>query len=142
MSPAEMAAIHAAAFVVPRPWDAEEIAGLLGSPLCFALSRPDAFLIGRVVAGEAEVLTVAVGPNTRRQGSGRALLAGFLAEAQARLAKRAFLEVAADNHAAICLYQAAGFCEIARRKRYYATAASAVDALIFSKDLHEVDGQV
>ena len=70
MTAAEMADVHAAAFTTPRPWSEAEIADLLASPLCFALTEPGGFLLGRVVAGEAELLTIAVAPDARRRGLG------------------------------------------------------------------------
>ena len=56
MTPAEMAALHARSFTTPRPWSEAEITELLASPLVFALTRPGAFLLGRVVAGAALLL--------------------------------------------------------------------------------------
>ena len=103
MTPAEMAALHAHSFTTPRPWSEAEISDLLASPLVFALTRPGAFLLGRVVAGEAEVLTLAVAPEARRRGLGRKLLARFIYQARLRAAETAFLEVAAGNAAARAL---------------------------------------
>ena len=130
-----MAALHAASFVLPRPWSAAEISEVLANAFSFVLTAPGGFLIGRVVAGEAEVLTVAVDPMARRQGTGRALMAGFLAEAQTRGAERAFLEVAADNVAALGLYEAAGFQATGRRKGYYRGHGRVVDAVVMGRDL-------
>ena len=135
MTPAALAAIHAAAFTTPRPWAAAEFAGFLGDPLCFLVSETGGFALGRVVAGEAELLTIAVLPELRRQGLGRRLLKTFLAEARARGGDAAFLEVAATNGAAIALYQSLGFAEVGRRPGYYAGAGQAVDALCFSVKL-------
>lgn len=131
-----MAAIHAASFTHPRPWSETEIAGFLASPLCFLLTEPGGFLIGRAVAGEAELLTIAVAPNARRKGAGARLVAGFLEQATARGADTAFLEVAADNAAAQTLYSRMGFAETGRRRRYYATATGAgVDAILMARPL-------
>lgn len=100
---------------------------------------PTGFLLGRIVADEAEVLTLAVDPASRRRGIGARLVAAFLAEAAARGAGRAFLEVAADNAAARALYAAAGFAEVARRRGYYRDpAGGAVDALVLARDLPTV----
>ena len=129
-----MARLHGLSFVVPRPWSEAEIAGLLASPLCFVLTGDQGFLMGRAVAGEAEVLTLAVAPAARRQGGGAALVAGFLAEAKARGAAVAFLEVAADNLGARGLYAAAGFGETGLRRGYYhGTDGRAVDAIVMSR---------
>lgn len=114
-----MAALHHQAFTLPRPWSSAEFAALLDSPLVFALTAPGGFLLGRVVAGEAELLTVAVAPEDRGQGRGAELVAGFLAEARLRQAESAFLEVAADNAVAQRLYARQGFQPAGRRRGYY-----------------------
>jgi len=133
MTPAEMAALHAASFTTPRPWSLAEIGGLLQSPLVFACSDSQGFAMGRVVAGEAEVLTLAVAPQARREGLGARLLAAVLAEAKARGAEMAFLEVASGNAAARALYGRAGFAESGRRRAYYRAPDGTVqDALIMS----------
>lgn len=115
-----MAALHAHVFTVPRPWSAAEFAALLADPLVFALTDSGGVLIGRAVAGEAEVLTLAVAPEARRQGIGGRLLTGFLDRARGLGCERAFLEVAVGNGAAIALYSRAGFRESGRRKGYFA----------------------
>jgi ribosomal-protein-alanine N-acetyltransferase len=133
---AELARLHAAAFVMPRPWSKAEIADLLAGPLCFLVQEPVGFLIGRVVAGEAELLTVAVWPAAQGRGIGGRLVQGFLAEARAREAVMAFLEVAETNHAARAVYAKAGFDQTGRRRGYYHTAAgAAVDALVLERKL-------
>ncbi|MFP4275098.1 MAG: GNAT family N-acetyltransferase, partial [Paracoccaceae bacterium] len=64
------------------------------------------------------------------------MLARFEAQARARQAERAFLEVAADNRAALALYRAAGWAEAARRAGYYTRAgALPEDALLLCRDL-------
>ncbi|KAJ55050.1 alanine acetyltransferase [Actibacterium mucosum KCTC 23349] len=136
MTPAEMAKLHAACFTTPRPWSADEFATLLTSDTVFALTEPNGFFLGRVVAGEAELLTIAVDPAHRRKGLGVKLVRGFLRDAAARSATEAFLEVAADNAAAIALYQKTGFAESGRRARYYQKPdGSRLDALILSASI-------
>lgn len=126
MTPDDLAAIHARCFTRPRPWAAAEFAALLDSPRAFLLVRPWGFLLGRTVADEAELLTLAVAPDARRRGIGRDLVAEFAATSRARGAARAFLEVAADNAAAQALYHAAGWRESGRRRRYYGPEQDAV----------------
>ena len=136
MTPAEMAALHARSFTTPRPWSEAEITDLLASPLVFALTRPEAFLLGRVVAGEAELLTIAVHPDQRRAGLGRALVEAFLTEAVARGGESAFLEVAEGNTAARALYAACGFAPAGRRRSYYHRPdGTSEDALILVRSL-------
>ncbi|WP_172330501.1 ribosomal protein S18-alanine N-acetyltransferase [Mangrovicoccus sp. HB161399] len=134
MTPAEMAALHAACFVTPRPWSEAEIAGLLDGPGCFAVAGPGGFAMGRAIAGEAELLTIAVDPACRRTGLGRRLLDAFEAAARKRGADTAFLEVSAANAAARALYVAGGYAETGRRKGYYrAPDGSRIDALVMSR---------
>lgn len=139
MTPEVLAALHAASFPAERGWTADEFAGLLADPHVFTMAaRGDApgFAVGRAVVGEAELLTLAVAPEARRQGLGRALLAAFEAEARDRGAQAAFLEVAADNAAAIALYSGAGYAERGRRPAYYPRSGRpAADALLMGRDL-------
>lgn len=137
MTPEALAALHARAFSTPAPWSPADFAGLLADPLCFLLVEGDAgFLLGRAVAGEAELLTIAVAPEARRRGLGRKLVARFLYQAQLRGAERAFLEVAADNAAAIGLYESAGFAPAGRRRSYYLTPeGQRIDALVMAREL-------
>lgn len=136
MTPEQLAALHRSAFATSRGWSAKEFHDLLTSPLCFAVTRPQGFAVGRVVAGEAELLTIATHPDSQGQGIGRACLATFEAEAAQRGAASAFLEVGADNPAAIHLYRSAGWHETGRRKGYYTRSdGGVVDALLMGKAL-------
>jgi ribosomal-protein-alanine N-acetyltransferase len=137
MTPEALAALHARCFVVaPAPWSAASFAGLLAEPTVFVVVLPGGFALGRVAAGEGELLTLAVAPETRRRGLGRALVAGFEAEARRRAAVEAFLEVAETNVAARSLYANAGYEEKARRRGYYAQPMiAATTALVLRKPL-------
>lgn len=130
---AALAALHAAAFPPAERWGAEAIRLLLEMPGAFAIHRPgQGFVLARVAAAEAEILTLAVHPAARRRGHGTALLAAALAGAAARGAGAMFLEVAEANAAARALYAAAGFAEVGRRRRYYPDGG---DALVLRRDL-------
>lgn len=132
-TPGAMAATHALAFAPSRPWQAEEFAALLEAPGSFATGDAACFALVRVIADEAELLTIATHPEHRRQGRARACMETWMAEATARGAMRAFLEVAADNPAAQALYLAMGFAETGRRPGYYPRPGRpAVDAVIMS----------
>ncbi len=136
MTPAEMAALHALCFTTPRPWSTAEITAFQADPLCFTLTESESFLIGRAVAGEAELLTLAVAPQARRRGIGRKLMQRFLYQARLRSAEHAFLEVAATNAPAITLYSAFGFAQTGRRAGYYRTPGHPpLDAIIMSRAL-------
>lgn len=136
MTPDQMAAIHLACFTTPRPWAASEIAGLLDSPHCFACFAENGFLLGRAVAGEAELLTIAVSPIAQGRGIGAALLEMFFDAARRRDSEQAFLEVAANNPAAIHLYVKTGFVQTGQRPAYYRMPdGAAVAALNFARTL-------
>lgn len=127
----KMAAIHASCFTTPRPWSAADLAATLASPYAFALTEPQGFLIGRVVAGEAELITLAVDPSARQRGTGGRLVDGFLIESKARKAESAFLEVSAANLPAQSLYARKGFEQQGKRVGYYQTPEGLrLDALV------------
>ena len=136
MTPEKMATLHQACFTVPRPWSAAEIADLLTSPYVFTCSESAGFAMGRAVAGEVELLTLAVDPAMRRQGMGTRLVRAFLGIATDRGAARAFLEVMPGNTAAVSLYLQAGFRVGGQRKGYYHPAEGpALDALVMDRAL-------
>lgn len=137
MTPETLAAIHARAFAGHgRGWSAQEFAALLDSLCVFVVHKENAFALGRVIADEAELLTLATDPAARSRGLARAALAGFEVEARARGATHGFLEVAENNAPARALYAACLWQEMARRAGYYpCTGGSAVDALVLGKSL-------
>lgn len=129
--PKDMAAIHAASFTVPRPWLETEFADLLGMKGVFVECAAQGFIMGRLIAGEAELLTLAVAPQARRSGAGRALMAAFLAHLGPH--DSAFLEVAASNIAARALYEATGWRDVGVRRAYYRRAdGQAEDAVVMT----------
>jgi len=131
MTADQMAALHALCFTTPRPWRADEFTDLLSATGCILVTRDEGFALGRAIAGEAELLTIAVHPDHRRKGIARDVLSEFLTKAAEQGAQNVFLEVAQPNHAAQALYQAAGFERIGQRKVYYKTPQGAhIDALI------------
>lgn len=142
MTPDALAALHARSFRTPAPWSAGDFAGFLADPLAFLLVEGDAgFLLGRAVAGEAELLTVAVAPEARRRGLGGKLVMRFLYQARLRGAEAAFLEVSAENPAAIALYESAGFARSGLRRGYYRTPEGRrIDALAMTRALDAMPG--
>ncbi|SLN23841.1 GNAT family N-acetyltransferase [Roseisalinus antarcticus] len=136
MTPEALAALYAAAFDDTQPWTPRDFSDLLASPGVFLLGDARAILLGRAIAGEAELLTLATHPAQRRKGLARALIDAFHAEARSRDASDAFLEVAADNAPARALYVASRYREAGRRKGYYRRATGpAVDALLLRQVL-------
>jgi ribosomal-protein-alanine N-acetyltransferase len=79
--------------------------------------------MARSAGGEAEILTLAVAPPSRRQGIARALVAAVVAAVPDI---PVFLEVAADNGPAQCLYREAGFTACGQRRGYYGPGRDAI----------------
>jgi ribosomal-protein-alanine N-acetyltransferase len=74
----------------------------------------------------ADVLTLTVAPEYRRQGIGRALLDQLITWATMRNAPVIFLEVREGNVEASPLYESSGFEPISTRSNYYSTGVNAV----------------
>lgn len=139
-----LAELHAACFV--EAWDADAFATLLAMPSAFALLAEEpardmasGFLMIRGAGDEAEIITLGILPARRRKGLARDLLAGGVKEAVLRGARRLFLEVAADNDAALALYRAAGFVQVGRRADYYHRIDGDMAALVMARDM-TIDG--
>ena len=96
---------------------AEDTLFLLAEENC--ADRVVAFLLGRLVGEEMEVLNLAVLPEQRRRGIGRGLLEEALAQGRAQGARQCWLELRASNAGALAFYRAQGFEESQRRPRYY-----------------------
>jgi len=136
VTPNALAATHLAAFGSEKAWTTETFAKFLNDPRVLFAGDIESFVLGRVVADEAEILTVATAPHARRAGLARGGLSQFLDRARLAGAKSVFLEVAEDNIAAISLYQSADFEQVGARKNYYArTGEAPVTALILRKNL-------
>jgi ribosomal-protein-alanine N-acetyltransferase len=116
----------------------DEFAGLGGSRRIWIAEaarndgslRPVGYAAGRYVDDVADLQRVAVLPSARRHGIGARLTDQVVAAARAHGCERVLLEVAADNTAAIALYDRLEFREIDRRPRYY---PGDVDALIMQR---------
>lgn len=131
----ELARLHAPLF--SPEWDAASFKALLDHPGAIAFTArvgdtPEtmAFIVGRLAADEAEILTLGVAASWQRQGIGRRLVEALGRAASKAEARRLYLEVAPDNLAALALYGRLGFKEVGRRKGYYERAGRpAVDAI-------------
>jgi ribosomal-protein-alanine N-acetyltransferase len=119
-------------------WTASQCAGLLPMPgVWLILAREgDAaigFALGRAVAGEAELLLLAVRRHAQGRGIGKMLLERFAEEAKGRGATRLHLEVREGNHA-LSLYERADYVLVGRRRNYYSgRAGQTYDALTLAK---------
>jgi ribosomal-protein-alanine N-acetyltransferase len=117
---------HADAFepLGERPWTRRDVAELLASPGVAGFfiqhdGRDIGFVLVRIVADEAELLTIAVAREHRRFGAGRALLERTIEHARSGGAQSLFLEVDAGNRPARELYAQLGFRAVGQRPAYY-----------------------
>ena len=143
----DLAAVHRDAFPADGDhWDGAAFRGFLSAPGVFGAkavrasgARRDGALLGfvlvREVAGEAEILTLAVRRNARGRGLGRLLMDDALRALYARRTETLFLEVDAGNEPAVRLYRRLGFREVGRRTGYYAREGEAATALVLRLDL-------
>jgi ribosomal-protein-alanine N-acetyltransferase len=136
---AACAKLHAASF--RRGWSDGEFEQLLldrnvVAHRAMAGSAFHGFILSRLAAGEAEILSVAVAMARRGKGLARALLNLHLRRLAGVGARTVFLEVDEDNVAARRLYARAGFREVGRRTGYYQQdTGSAATALVLRRDL-------
>lgn len=145
---AEIASMHKMLF--DPAWDEDELRKMLVDPCASALiakvrlrhigpPTPAGFVMARIVADEAEILSIGVIPPFQRRGIGELLIDGLQRAAKSAGARSLFLEVADDNTAARRLYDSAGFKQVGCRKGYYKRRdGTSADALTLSADLTKV----
>lgn len=127
LSPLEPAFLAVAAEIHRRcfaeHWNIQALAELLAMPGAFGFlatdDPPAGLVLARIAADEAEILTIAVLPEARGHGLGGHLLELAAATAAQGGAARLFLEVEADNVAALALYKRHEFEVAGRRAHYY-----------------------
>ena len=71
MTPEDMARLHGVAFAHERGWSSSEFRDLLDDGNVVCIAETAGFIMGRAVAGEAEILTIATNPAARRRGTAR-----------------------------------------------------------------------
>ena len=107
------------------PWTKEQLRSQLKDPQheFIAALDEDGRVLGYIgmmyVLDEGYISNVAVAPQSRRQGTGQALIRELMARARALELAFVTLEVRCGNAAAIALYEKQGFVPVGRRKNYY-----------------------
>lgn len=125
----ELEKLHSVCFP-NKPWSASDFADLKKSG-CDIIASQNGFIVWRVVADEAEIITIGVHPNSRRAGIASAMLTLIENDAKQRGAQKIFLEVAENNHPARAMYERNGFVQIGVRPKYY----DGIDAILMEKKL-------
>lgn len=135
----KLSQLHRASF--HRGWSVGEFETMLAERNTFAqrLMRGRTtigFIISRLAADEAEILSVAIASSERGRGLSRELVASHLGHLAGLGIHRVFLEVEENNEPAVRLYRRAGFQVVGRREQYYRDASGAkLNALIMQRDL-------
>lgn len=120
----EIAAIEAESF--SEPWSLALLEDSFENPLDFfwvVTDEADGGICGymnvRVIAGEGELMRIAVRPGFRRRGYAKKLMDALARFSMEETLSAVTLEVRAGNAAAISLYKSYGFKAEAIRKAYY-----------------------
>ncbi len=121
------------------PWSRESLAGELDNPSAqFLVAVENAKAIGyvgiHISLGEGDIMRVAVLPQFRRTGTGRALLKECLASDKL---DRVFLDVRENNIPALRLYESFGFRRIGIRKNYYSNPTENALMMMWKKTENE-----
>ena len=132
---AAISALHTASF--QRGWGEDEVYRLLIEKTVVAHRAMSGttmigFILSRMAAGEAEILSVAIAQRQRGRGFARPLLDLHLRRLAGLGTRAVFLEVDENNAPARALYRRAGFRDVGRRRSYYQSGAS---ALVLRRDL-------
>jgi [ribosomal protein S18]-alanine N-acetyltransferase len=127
--------------IYPHPWTRGNFADSLAAGYqCWVIvcgGETAGYTVVMVVAGEAHLLNLSVAAPWQRRGIGREAL-NFVAKlARDHGAEKILLEVRPSNEAAIALYAAAGFSEIALRRSYYPAGKAREDAVVMQLTLEK-----
>ena len=138
MTPAEMAVLHRAEPTGQRAWSEAEFSAMLSAGNALSVTCDAGFAVGQVIVDEAELFLIMTKPEYRKQGVGHRILATFEQQAFQNAVRRIILEVADTNEAALALYSAKGYQQIAVRKNYYTFPnGSHADAIVMEKYLQK-----
>jgi ribosomal-protein-alanine N-acetyltransferase len=120
-------------------WTEDAYAQMWNNPqssrVCFVAEEEGqllGFVVGKDIAGEWELESLAVVPEAQQQGIGRALLEKLTHVVSVSAGAKLFLEVRESNAAARKLYESQGFVSSGRRKTYYRDPIE--DALLYEKN--------
>lgn len=122
------------------PWSADALASELSDPeraRVLVAIGPDGRVLGYIsswfILDEGEIHNIAVDPDQRGRGIGKALLDALIGLGRREGIASFTLEVRPSNAAALRLYAGLGFQECGRRRGYYANNHE--DAIIMLKNL-------
>lgn len=125
----ELETLHRSCFP-NKPWSAQDFADLKKSG-CDIIASQNGFVVWRLVADEAEIITIGVHPDARGSGIASAMLTLVENDVKKRGGNKIFLEVAENNTPARILYEHNKYKQIGIRPKYY----DGVDAILMEKVL-------
>lgn len=130
-----LAELHATCFADAK-WNAQQIQSSLALETTqgwglFEGETMIGFVLCQIIPHQSEILTVCVHPSRRKLGYGEKLMRHAAHQAFAA-GSALYLEVAADNLAALALYQKLGFQQTGRRPRYYQQGPTDIDAILLT----------
>jgi ribosomal-protein-alanine N-acetyltransferase len=129
-----------ACFATPQRWTPQFIQMILSHDMAsaFLVSEGEesaGCIIGRIAADEAEIITIAVLPQYRRQGIAKKLMHHFENDLRSRGVLTVHLEVSISNNVAEQLYLTHGYTKTGMRPGYYREGGALVDAVTMAKTL-------
>ena len=132
---AQVAALERVCFT--DPWSEASVAGELDNELSLWLVAVEGetvlgYVGSQTVLDSTDILNVAVSPDHRGCGIGRALLTVLEQRLRQQGVTEVLLEVRPSNAPAIALYTSLGFVQVGRRPNYYLNPRE--DALILKKE--------
>lgn len=132
---AQVAALEKLCF--STPWSESSVASELENELSLWLVATDGqkvlgYVGSQCVLDEADMMNLAVLPESRHTGLGKKLVTALVDALKARGIRSLTLEVRVSNEAAKSLYAGLGFSEVGRRPKYYFDPRE--DALILRKE--------
>jgi [ribosomal protein S18]-alanine N-acetyltransferase len=133
-----LAELHAEGF--EHPWDEASFSSLLATGARALIAQqsdqPVGMVVFRASLDEAEILTMATRPQSRRSGVAGQLLESAVQDLRSAGVTVLHLEVAVDNLAARALYNRARFVEVGCRRGYYRRGELRIDALVLTRELN------
>ena len=108
----------------PSPWSVAQIKSELFFPagITLVVAKNNSCIgwcSGRINGDEAELFKIAVSPEFKRRGLASKLFMKFQAVLKEQAVKKLFLEVRAENSAALSFYHRQGLKSVGKRNKYY-----------------------
>lgn len=133
---AEIAGLERTCF--SAPWSEKAITETMQGDSVFLVAEEDGKVVGYIGSyhchPEGYVTNVAVAPEMRRRGIGRALVEELIARGKGLSLSFWTLEVRESNEGAIALYSSIGFKKVGKRPRFYSNPEEAALLMTYYMD--------